>query len=279
MQLNGIDLKLYNVHYLRSLIGYVGQNPPLFATTIAGNIRYGKPNATKAEIEEAAKLANAHDFICSLPDGYETHVGDKGSQLSGGQKQRIAIARVLVGNPSVLILDEATSALDSESELLVQEALDKLLTEQKRTTIIIAHRLTTIRNADTIAVIAGGRVIEQGTHEELMASSRIGMYRNLVAKQEAPPSRSGSTLGVDGVGRRRESFVDLQLGDGGTRRSVYCAHQVKFKNVTFSYPTRKKKLIMDGFNLSVRKGETLALVGPSGGGECRRIELEASLSK
>jgi len=271
VQLNGIDLKLFNVHYLRTLIGYVGQEPTLFATTVAGNIRYGKPHATMSEIEAAAQKANAHDFICSLPDGYETQVGDKGSQLSGGQKQRIAIARVLVANPKVLILDEATSALDSESELVVQEALDKLLVEQRRTTIIIAHRLTTIRNADTIAVIAGGKVVERGTHQELM-ESRVGMYRNLVEKQEAdpssaPPSRSGSALDVAGLGSRRESYVDLEVQDGGTRRSMHQVHQLKFCNVTFAYPTRKQKKVMDGFNLSIRKGETLALVGPSGGGE------------
>jgi len=277
VQLNGIDLKLFNVHYLRTLIGYVGQEPTLFATTVAGNIRYGKPHATMSEIEAAAQKANAHDFICSLPDGYETQVGDKGSQLSGGQKQRIAIARVLVANPKVLILDEATSALDSESELVVQEALDKLLVEQRRTTIIIAHRLTTIRNADTIAVIAGGKVVERGTHQELM-ESRVGMYRNLVEKQEAdpssaPPSRSGSALDVAGLGGRRESYVDLEVQDGGTRRSMHQVHQLKFCNVAFAYPTRKQKKVMDGFNLSIRKGETLALVGPSGGGKSTTVSL------
>jgi ATP-binding cassette, subfamily B (MDR/TAP), member 1 len=116
--LDNVPLKDYNVHHLRKLIGYVGQEPTLFATTIRGNILYGNPNATQAEIEEAARLANAHDFIMSFPDQYETQVGDKGSQLSGGQKQRIAIARILVGDPKVLLLDEATSALDAESELV-----------------------------------------------------------------------------------------------------------------------------------------------------------------
>lgn len=110
--LDGIDIRDINVHYLRSLIGYVGQEPTLFATSIAGNIKYGRPNATQEEIEAAAKMANAHDFIMSFPDGYETQAGDKGTQLSGGQKQRIAIARVLIANPRILLLDEATSALD-----------------------------------------------------------------------------------------------------------------------------------------------------------------------
>lgn len=275
VSLNGIDLKLINVHYLRSVIGYVGQEPTLFATTIAGNIRYGKPTATMDEIREAAIMANADDFIMSLPDGYDTQVGDKGSQLSGGQKQRIAIARVLIANPKVLILDEATSALDSESERVVQEALDKLLQEHRRTTIIIAHRLTTIRNADVIAVIAGGKVVEKGTHEELM-DSQLGMYRNLVEKQEAnpgsaPPSRTNSAQNLRGS--MRESFVDMEVADGGTRASLHVSHQLKFRNVTFSYPTRPGKLIMDGFNLSVRKGETLALVGPSGGGKSTTVSL------
>jgi ATP-binding cassette subfamily B (MDR/TAP) protein 1 len=185
------------------------------------------------------------------------------------------VARVLVANPKVLILDEATSALDSESERVVQEALDKLLQEHKRTTIIIAHRLTTIRNADVIAVIADGKVAEKGTHEELM-ESEIGMYRNLVEKQEAdpgsaPPSRTNSSQNLRGS--MRESFVDAEIADGGTRTSLHVTHQLKFRNVTFSYPTRPGKLIMDGFNLSIRKGETLALVGPSGGGKSTTVSL------
>jgi ATP-binding cassette subfamily B (MDR/TAP) protein 1 len=155
--LDGINLRDINVKYLRGLLGYVGQEPQLFATTIAKNIAYGissdgndgnnnvedykeKVTVSQKKIEDAAKLANAHDFIMSLPDKYETHVGDKGSQLSGGQKQRIAIARVLVGNPKILLLDEATSALDSQSELIVQEALENIISnkQNKRTTIIIA---------------------------------------------------------------------------------------------------------------------------------------------
>jgi ATP-binding cassette subfamily B (MDR/TAP) protein 1 len=180
--LDGIDLKDINVSYLRSQIGYVGQEPALFATTIRGNIQYGNPNATQEQIEEAARLANAHDFITGFSNGYDTQVGDKGGQLSGGQKQRIAIARVLVGDPKILLLDEATSALDSESELVVQDALDNILQKKKITTIIIAHRLSTIRNADTINVIVGGEAVERGTHEELMA--RESYYRKLVEKQD-----------------------------------------------------------------------------------------------
>jgi ATP-binding cassette subfamily B (MDR/TAP) protein 1 len=136
IKLDGKNLKDINVKYLRHIIGYVGQEPTLFATTIARNIQYGNPEATMEDIERAAKLANAHDFITSLPDGYETQVGDKGGQLSGGQKQRIAIARVLVADPKILLLDEATSALDAQSELVVQEALSNIIATQRRTTII-----------------------------------------------------------------------------------------------------------------------------------------------
>jgi ATP-binding cassette, subfamily B (MDR/TAP), member 1 len=146
--LDGYDLRDLNVHWLRQQIGLVSQEPALFACSIRENIAYGSPGANQEQIEEAAKKANAHNFIVSFPDGYNTNVGDKGAQLSGGQKQRIALARVLVKNPQIMLLDEATSALDSESEKAVQEALDNVLAEKKRTTIVIAHRLSTIRNAD-----------------------------------------------------------------------------------------------------------------------------------
>jgi len=265
--LDGIDLTKINVKHLRSMIGYVGQEPTLFATSIAGNIRYGKPDATKEEIEEAARKANAHDFIMSFPDKYDTQVGDKGSQLSGGQKQRIAIARVLVSNPKVLLLDEATSALDSESELVVQDALDKMLVESKRTTVIIAHRLSTVRNADVIAVVADGEVVEQGTHDELIKLP-TGHYRNLVEKQESAIS-SDLKKGPDSTG-------DLQLVDEievDLASKPLTSKIIEFHNVTFSYPTRPNKLIMDGFDLAVHSGETLALVGPSGGGKSTVISL------
>ena len=175
----GVNVKELNLKWLRSQIGMVSQEPVLFDTTIAENIRYGREEASLEEIMEAAKKANAHDFITSLPKGYDTNVGEGGTQLSGGQKQRVAIARALVSNPRILLLDEATSALDTESEAVVQEALDKA--REGRTTIVIAHRLSTIQNADTITSIESGRVVEVGTHAELL--QRKGLYHNLVEAQ------------------------------------------------------------------------------------------------
>jgi len=182
--LDGVDIKTLNVRWLRSQLGLVAQEPVLFMGTVAENIAYGKEGATKEEIEEAAKMANAHTFITeSLGDGYNTDVGMRGGKLSGGQKQRVAIARAIVRKPSVLLLDEATSALDNESERIVQAALDEIMAKQKRTTVMIAHRLSTIRNADSIAVIHEGAVVERGTHEELLANPE-GMYFKLVLSNQ-----------------------------------------------------------------------------------------------
>ncbi|XP_062574825.1 ATP-dependent translocase ABCB1-like isoform X2 [Saccostrea cucullata] len=176
---DGNDVRDLNVSWLRQQIGVVSQEPVLFATTISENIRYGRVGVTQGEIEQAAKEANAETFIKELPQGYETLVGDRGAQLSGGQKQRIAIARALVRNPKILLLDEATSALDNESEAVVQKALEKA--EVGRTTIVVAHRLTTVRNADVIFSMADGQIQEKGSHEELMA--RKGLYYTLVNLQ------------------------------------------------------------------------------------------------
>eukprot|EP00026_Physarum_polycephalum_P002974 Phypoly_transcript_02983.p1 GENE.Phypoly_transcript_02983~~Phypoly_transcript_02983.p1 ORF type:complete len:546 (+),score=91.70 Phypoly_transcript_02983:923-2560(+) len=177
--LDGTDIKTLDLKFLRSQICLVSQEPSLFSTTIANNIAYGKEDATMEEIEEAAKMANCHNFISSLPDGYRTLLGDKHTQLSGGQKQRVAIARAILCNPKVMLLDEATSALDAESEALVQEALERVMLG--RTTIVIAHRLSTIRNADLIAVMKGGKIVELGSHSDLI--SRGGVYTNLVKRQ------------------------------------------------------------------------------------------------
>ena len=182
--LDGHNLKDLNVKFLRSQIGLVGQEPALFRTTIGKNIALGKQDgvATLEEIHDAARKANAYDFIMSMPDGFETEVGEKGTQLSGGQKQRIAIARAIIKQPKILLLDEATSALDTESERVVQASLDALLAQSQRTTIIIAHRLSTIRNVNRIAVIKDGNVAEIGSHDELMKLPE-GLYKALVDAQ------------------------------------------------------------------------------------------------
>jgi ATP-binding cassette subfamily B protein len=170
----------YGLHELRGQMALVPQEVLLFGGTIAENIAYGKPGASQAEIESAAKRANAHDFISAFPEGYATLVGERGTKVSGGQRQRIAIARALLKDPSILILDEATSALDSESELLVQRALDELM--RGRTCFVIAHRLSTIRNADTIVLLRDGAVLERGSHEELIGMPD-GAYARMVELQ------------------------------------------------------------------------------------------------
>ncbi|CAG2164665.1 unnamed protein product, partial [Oppiella nova] len=178
--LDGCDIKTLDPNWLRRhVIGFINQEPILFGTTVMENIRFGKPEATDEEVMSAARLANAHNFITDFPDGYQTIVGERGVTVSGGQKQRIAIARALIKNPNVLILDEATSALDTESEALVQEALEKVM--KNRTVLVIAHRLSTIQNADMIAVISKGRLAEIGTHSQLIKEK--GLYWNLIRQQ------------------------------------------------------------------------------------------------
>uniref|UniRef100_H3G8G1 Multidrug resistance protein ABC superfamily n=1 Tax=Phytophthora ramorum TaxID=164328 RepID=H3G8G1_PHYRM len=180
--LDGNNLKELNLKWLREHVSLVSQEPVLFAGTIAENIELGKPGSTREEIIEAAKKANAFDFISNFPNGFDTDVGDRGAQVSGGQKQRIAIARAILRDPAVLLLDEATSALDNESERVVQASLDRLLALKQRTTIIVAHRLSTIRNANLIAVTHDGAIVEQGTHDQLMQLPN-GIYKGLVARQ------------------------------------------------------------------------------------------------
>lgn len=174
-----VNIKELSKENLRQLVGIVTQEAILFNDTVANNLCLGKPNATEEEMIQAAKIANAHDFILALPQGYQTNIGDRGGKLSGGQKQRLSIARAILKNPAILVLDEATSALDSASEKLVQEALEKLM--QDRTSLVIAHRLSTIQKADKIVVMDRGKIVEQGTHKSLM--EKDGAYKALVNLQ------------------------------------------------------------------------------------------------
>ncbi len=180
ISIDGIDIRHLSTHNLRHLMGNVNQEAILFNDTIYNNITFGVESATQAEVEQAARIANAHDFITATPDGYQTNIGDRGSRLSGGQRQRISIARAILKNPPILILDEATSALDTESERLVQDAIEHLM--QNRTAIVIAHRLSTIKSADLICVLHEGRIIEQGTHNQLIALN--GQYTKLYNMQK-----------------------------------------------------------------------------------------------
>jgi len=180
VMIDGVDIRGVKLKSLRRLIGIVTQETILFNDSIKANISYGKPGATDEEIKKAALQANAHDFIARMPQGYDTVIGDRGMRISGGERQRIAIARALLKNPPILILDEATSQLDSESERIVQEALDRLI--QGRTVFVIAHRLSTVRNADKIVVLDKGVIVEQGTHAGLL--EKAGLYKRLYEIQE-----------------------------------------------------------------------------------------------
>lgn len=178
--IDGINIKDVTLLDLRALMGNVNQEAILFNDTFFNNISFGVENATMEQVIEAAKIANAHDFILASEKGYDTMIGDRGGKLSGGQRQRISIARAILKNPPILILDEATSALDTESEKMVQEALENLM--KNRTTIAIAHRLSTIRNADEICVLHEGEIVERGKHEELLALN--GYYKKLCDMQQ-----------------------------------------------------------------------------------------------
>lgn len=223
ISIDGQDIRTINVRYLREITGVVSQEPVLFATTIAENIRYGRENVTMDEIEKAVKEANAYDFIMKLPNKFDTLVGERGAQLSGGQKQRIAIARALVRNPKILLLDEATSALDIASEAVVQVALDKA--RKGRTTIVIAHRLSTVRNADVIAGFDNGVIVEKGNHDELMKEK--GIYFKLVTMQtrgneiELESEISESKSEMDALEMSPKDSGSSLLRRRSTRRSIH----------------------------------------------------------
>jgi subfamily B ATP-binding cassette protein MsbA len=178
--IDGVNIKEYSLHSLRSQMSIVTQEPILFNDTIADNIALGSPDENIDAIENAAKVANAHNFIMQKEEYYQTNIGDRGSKLSGGERQRLTIARAVLKNPPILILDEATSSLDTESERLVQDAIDNMM--QNRTCVVIAHRLSTIRHADEIIVLQKGKIVEKGTHEQLIVNN--GFYKRLVDMQE-----------------------------------------------------------------------------------------------
>ncbi|XP_049336167.1 ATP-dependent translocase ABCB1 isoform X10 [Astyanax mexicanus] len=245
--LDGRDIRSLNVRWLRENMGIVSQEPVLFGTTIAENIRYGREDATDQDIDRAVREANAYEFISKLPDGLNTMVGERGAQLSGGQKQRIAIARALVKNPKILLLDEATSALDTQSEAIVQAALDKA--RAGRTTIVIAHRLSTIRTADMIAGFKDGEVVEQGTHGELM--SKKGVYHSLVMQQTAGRSADdeaadenvseGESLDDLSDAEHSDDLMDVTTANGGFARSSWRSISLRSKRSRSSSKSKSKR--------------------------------------
>ncbi|CAF2990239.1 unnamed protein product [Rotaria sp. Silwood2] len=252
IMIDGRPITHYNVKQLRQNIGVVSQEPILFGTSIYENIRFGKVNATRTEIEQAAREANAHNFIMQLPDKYETLVGERGIQLSGGEKQRIALARALVKQPTFLLLDEATSALDNVNEKIVQEALDRACRD--RTTIVIAHRLTTIQNAHHIYVLDNGSVIEQGTHETLMTKEG-GKYQTMVKCQQ--------------MERMNDDQDDMMSTENATKEDEksICMLKIRiviafnFLRLFFLLTVERSPLLSDSQTVDINKYTAFAIAG------------------
>ncbi|XP_057737121.1 ABC transporter B family member 15-like [Arachis stenosperma] len=262
IRLDGVPIMKMQLKWLRSQMGLVSQEPALFATSIKENILFGREDASEQEIVEAAKASNAHNFISQLPQGYDTQVGERGVQMSGGQKQRIAIARAIIKKPRILLLDEATSALDSESERVVQEALDKAAVG--RTTVIIAHRLSTVQNADLIAVVQNGKVVEIGPHQTLIQND-AGLYASLVRLQASknnneqddtvvlpPPTHPSSISNKDihNTSSRRLSQVSRSSSANSVARVASCAgddHDVEeiVKDNNFAVPSFRRLLALN----------------------------------
>ncbi|ERH12969.1 MAG: ABC transporter related protein [halophilic archaeon J07HB67] len=204
IRIDGHDLRDVETASLRSSLGYVSQETFLFDGSVADNVRYGEFEADREAVVEAAKAAEAHEFVTNLPEGYDTRIGERGVKLSGGQRQRLSIARTVLQDPEILILDEATSAVDTETELLIQRSLDRLAAD--RTTFVIAHRLSTIRDADTILVLEGGEVVERGGHADLLAED--GLYAKLWGVQAGEIESLPEEFLDDARERRAETLPD-----------------------------------------------------------------------
>lgn len=271
--IDGVDLRDFNVHYLRSKVRSVEAEPVVFETSVAANIQLGRPNATRKEIKRAAEMAGIHDFVMALPDAYNSVIGDWGVQLTAAQMQRIALARALISHPKVLIFDKATSALDSKSAEDLQDTIDDLAARggrDLRTTVVIPTRLSTIWHVDTIVVLdERGRAVEIGTHDELMSRAGAdpvtgGYYRRLVERENSGPTANDSLFSLRSSLKKGAQPVNEGSFDSGI---------VTFRNVSFSYPARPHHMVMNRFSLSVRPGELLALVGPRGGGKLTALAL------
>ena len=269
---DGVDIREYDIDDVRKKISIISQEPVLFNCSVEQNIMYGsdpsKEPPTHGDIVEAATSALAHGFITTFPQGYDTECGEGGgAKMSGGQKQRICIARALVKNPSILLSDEATSALDENSAKLVQQSIDYLVAEKASTTILVAHRLASIEKAEVIVCIDKGKVLESGTHDELMGEKSL--YFDLYTAQNKSESDSQS-LPLS-KGSRRST---LKYGDA-VRTNILPGkkYELEFRDVSFSYPSRAGVQVLKGLNLGVTRGQTLALVGSSGCGKSTCISL------